>query len=71
MDNIIALATVGIIVFVVCIVAVVMACINRDQVDNMDNHFITRLENTDHSIQDAVKYLKRTNGLGTNFRESN
>lgn len=71
MDNIIALVTVGIIVLMVCIVAVVMVRINRNQVDKMDIHFIARLENTDHSIQDAVKYLKRTNSLDTNFRETN
>lgn len=71
MDNIIALVTVGTIVLLVCIVAVVRVHMNRDQVDKMDIHFINRLENTDHSIQDTVKYLKRTNGLNTNFRELN
>lgn len=70
MDTIIAVALVLALLVVTGIAAWIMARRGRDRVNKMKIRYITRLENTDQSIQDAVKYLKRTNCLDTNFKES-
>lgn len=67
MDTIVAVALVLALLVVTGIAAGIMARRGRDRVNKMKIRYITRLENTDPSIQDEVKYLKRTNCLDTNF----
>lgn len=67
----VALVVVAIIVLVVYIATMLIVRINRKRVDAMKIRYITPLENSDHSIQNAMKYLKRTNNLRNNFKSNN
>lgn len=52
-----------VLILIVLLVTVVVTKMNSKEIYNMRNVYIGRLENGDLSIQNAMKYLKLTNGI--------
>lgn len=50
-------------ILVVSVVTVVVTKANSKEINSMRNVYLGRLENSDASIQNAMKYLKLTNGI--------
>jgi hypothetical protein len=50
-------------ILVVSVVTVVVTKANSKEINNMRNVYLGRLANSDASIQNAMKYLKLTNGI--------
>ncbi len=45
------------------IVTIIITKINSKNIENVQNVYLGKLSNSDLSIQDAMKYLKLTNGI--------
>lgn len=56
---------VGTAVFVLLavIITIITTKINSKKIENVQNIYLGKLSNSDLSIQDAMKYLKLTNGI--------
>lgn len=50
-------------ILVVSIVTIVVTKANSKEINSMRNVYLGRLANSDASIQNAMKYLKLTNGI--------
>lgn len=50
-------------ILVVSVVTVVVTKANSKEINSMRNVYLGRLTNSDASIQNAMKYLKLTNGI--------
>ncbi len=50
-------------ILVVSVVTAAVTKVNSKEINNMRNVYLGRLENSDASIQNAMKYLKLTNGI--------
>lgn len=50
-------------ILVVFVVTVAVTKVNSKEINNMRNVYLGRLANSDASIQNAMKYLKLTNGI--------
>lgn len=50
-------------ILVVSVVTVAVTKANSKEINSMRNVYLGRLENSDASIQNAMKYLKLTNGI--------
>lgn len=57
------LTGVNILLFVVWVVTVVITKANFKEINSVRNVYLGKLENSDSSIQNAMKYLKLTNGI--------
>lgn len=57
------LAGVLILLLIVAIITVVVIEINAKEINNIRNIYLGKLANSDASIQNAMKYLKLTNGI--------
>ncbi|MBO5474340.1 MAG: hypothetical protein J6A08_11255 [Lachnospiraceae bacterium] len=57
------LAGVIALILVVSAVTIMVTKVNSKEINNMRNVYLGRLANSDSSIQDAMKYLKLTNGI--------
>ena len=56
----------GILIGVIVLILVVTVAVtkaNSKEINSMRNVYLGRLENSDASIQNAMKYLKLTNGI--------
>ena len=56
---------IGIVIILVLsgIVSKIIVGTNKKKISNIQNIYLGKLENTDASIKDAMKYLQLTNGL--------
>ncbi len=52
-----------VLILVVSVVTVAVTKANSKEINSMRNVYLGRLENSDASIQNAMKYLKLTNGI--------
>lgn len=50
-------------ILVVSVVTVAVTKVNSKEINSMRNVYLGRLANSDASIQNAMKYLKLTNGI--------
>ena len=48
---------------VISIVTVIVVKVNSKRISNIHNVYLRKLTNSDASIQDAMNYLKLTNGI--------
>lgn len=56
-----------VIILIVSVITIVVTKINYNEINNIRNVYLGKLSNTDTSIQDAMKYLKLTNGIKQQF----
>lgn len=52
-----------VLILIVSIVTVVVTKVSSKEINNIRNVYLGKLENSDSSIQSAMKYLKLTNGI--------
>lgn len=52
-----------VLILVVFVVTVVVTKVNSNEINSMQNVYLGELESGDESIQNAMKYLKLTNGV--------
>lgn len=57
------LAGVVVLILIVFVITFVVTKANSKEINNMRNVYLGRLANSDSSIQNAMKYLKLTNGV--------
>lgn len=57
------LAGVNVLILIVLAVTVVVTRVNSREINSVRNVYLRKLENSDSSIQNAMKYLKLTNGI--------
>lgn len=50
-------------ILIISIITVVVTKINVKEINNIRNVYLGKLANSDASIQNAIKYLKLTNGI--------
>lgn len=54
---------------IAAIITFVFTKLNAKEIDSMKIVYLGKMSNTDTSIQDAVKFMKLTNGIGGNLSE--